>query len=54
MRKKKVERQEKKTIHPLNINTYDNPYVRLNECDNIKRMLDTNLTGKAPSKVAIS
>ena len=46
-------KRERKSNHPLNINKNNNHYNRLNECDNIRKMLKTNCTGKAPSKAAI-
>ena len=49
----KGEKKERKSIHPLNIDTNNNHNNRLNECDNIRKMLKTNCTGKSPSKVAI-
>ena len=45
--------EDRKIYSPLNINTYDNHYIRLNECDDIRKMLKTNYTGKAHIKAAI-
>ena len=45
-------KKERKSIHPLDINTSNNHYNRLNECNNIKKMLKTNCTGKALNKAA--
>ena len=56
-REKKKEiiiKKELNPIHQLNINTYNNYYVRLNGCDNIRNMLKRNCTLKAPSKEAIA
>ena len=50
---RKKEKKERKSIHPLNINTFNNYYNTLNECDNIRKMLMINCMGKAPSKAAI-
>ena len=48
-----MKEEERKSIDPLNINTFNNNYNRLNECDNIREILKTNCTGKTPSKAAI-
>ena len=37
-----LRKKERKSIHPLNIDTYNNHYIRLNECDNIRKLLNTN------------
>ena len=47
------EKKEWKSIHPFNINTFNNYYNTLNECDDFRKMLKTNCTVKAPSKAAI-
>ena len=46
-------KKEKKSLHRLNINTYNKHYDRLNECNDIIKMPKTNCTDKAPSKAAI-
>ena len=43
-----------RSIHPFNIDTYHNHYIRLNGCDDIRKMPKINCTGKAPSKAARS
>ena len=42
---KKERKKERKSIHPLKINTNNNYYNRLNECDTIRKMLKTNCKG---------
>ena len=50
----KGEKKERKSIHPLNINRFNNYYNTLNECDNIRMMLMANCMGKAPNRAANS
>ena len=52
-KERKKRKKERKSIHPLNINTFNNHYNPLNECDNIRKMLKSNCMGKAPSRTAI-
>ena len=46
-------KERKKYINPLNINTFRNHYDILNEFDDIREMLKTNCSGKAPIKAAL-
>ena len=43
--RRKEEKKERKSTHPLSINTFNNRYNTLNECNNIRKMLKTNCTG---------
>ena len=50
--RKKEKETERKFIHPLNINTFNNHCNTLSKCDDIRKMLKTNVMGKASSRAA--